>query len=66
VRDSDSLSIISKKERFKAFFFSRFSHEVTADDVEWSLKEKLSPKKLFCTIHKKFNTYTSFRVSLNE
>jgi hypothetical protein len=28
------LSIISKKERFVALFFSRFTPEVAADDVE--------------------------------
>jgi hypothetical protein len=41
------LPIILKNERFRALFLSRFSPEITADDVEEPLKEKLSLKKLF-------------------
>jgi hypothetical protein len=41
VRNSASLPIISGKERFKALFVSRFSPEITADDVEKCLKEQL-------------------------
>jgi hypothetical protein len=67
VRNSISLSVISKKERFKTFFVSRFSPEVTADDVEKTLKEKLSIQELVCTRHKtKFNTYETFHVSVIE
>jgi hypothetical protein len=57
MRNSASLPIISKKKRF----LSRFSHEVTADHVEKSLKEQLSLKKSISTRLKiKFNAYTSF------
>jgi hypothetical protein len=59
VRISASLPIISKNKRFKAHFVSRFNPEVTADDVEKSLKEELSQKELVCTRLKiKFNLRT--------
>jgi hypothetical protein len=67
VRNSTSLPSVSKKERSKASFVSRFSPEVIADDVEKSLKEQLSLKKLVCTRLKiKFSTYASLHVSVIE
>jgi hypothetical protein len=56
VRNSASLPIVSKRERSKALFVSRFSPEVTVADVEKSLKEQLSLKSLVCTrLKTKFN-----------
>jgi hypothetical protein len=52
VRNSASVPVVSKKERFNAFFVSRFSPEVIADDVE--------------ILETKLNTYPSFRVSVIE
>jgi hypothetical protein len=46
VRNSASLPITLKNEESKSLFISRFSPEFTADEVEKSLKEKLSLKKL--------------------
>jgi hypothetical protein len=46
VLNSASIPILSKKQRFRALFVSRFSVEVTADDVEEFLKEQSSLKKL--------------------
>jgi hypothetical protein len=43
------------------------SPEVTAADVEKSLKEQLSLKRLVCTrLKTKFNAYASFHISVNE
>ncbi|PNF20526.1 hypothetical protein B7P43_G05329, partial [Cryptotermes secundus] len=51
----------------EAFFVSRFSPEVTADDVHKSLKEQLSLKNLVCTrLRTKFNTYASFHITVTE
>jgi hypothetical protein len=59
------LPTVTKKERSKAIFVSRFSSDVTTDDVEKSLKEQLSLKKLVYTrLKTKFSTYTSFHVSV--
>jgi hypothetical protein len=67
VRNSASLPIVSKRERSKALFVSRFSTQGTAADVEKSLKGQLSLKKLVCTRFKtKFNAYASFHISINE
>jgi hypothetical protein len=67
VRNSASLPIASKRERSKALFASRFSPEVTAADVEKSLKEQLSLKKSVCNrIKTKCNAYASFHISVNE
>jgi hypothetical protein len=44
-----SLPVITKPERTKALFVSRFSPEVKADDVSKTLKEQLSLKKVVCT-----------------
>lgn len=66
-RNSASLSVISKKEKFKAFILSRFSPEVAVDVAEKPLKEKLSPRKLVCIRPEtKFNTYAPFHVLLTE
>jgi hypothetical protein len=67
VSSSLSLSVISKPERSKALFVSRFSPEVTADDVHKSLKEQLNLKRLVCTkLKTKFNSYSSFHISVTE
>jgi hypothetical protein len=43
----------------------RFSSEVTADDAEKSLKKLISLKKLvWIRLETKFNTYSSFHVSV--
>jgi hypothetical protein len=56
VWSSASLPVGLKKERFRALFVSRFSPEVTVDDVEKSLKEQFRLKcwstqnyRVFCT-----------------
>ena len=67
VRNSASLPTVVKKERTKALFVSRFCPEVSAADVEKSLKEQLSLKKLICTrLKTKFNTYSSYHVLVLE
>jgi hypothetical protein len=67
VRNCVSLPVVSKKERSKALCASRFSPEVTTVDIEESLKEQLSLKRLVCTrLKTKFNTYASFHVLVNE
>jgi hypothetical protein len=67
VRNSFLLPIISKETRSKALFVLRFSPEVSSGDLENSLKEKLSLKKLVCTrLKTKFNTYASFHFSVIE
>jgi hypothetical protein len=67
VRNSVSLPIVSKRERSKALVVSKFSPEVTAADVEKSLKEQLSLKRLVCTrLKTKFNAYASFHISVIE
>jgi hypothetical protein len=61
------LLTVTKKERTKAIFVSRFCPDVTTDDVVTSLKEQLSLKKLSCTrLKTKFSTYASFHVSVLE
>jgi hypothetical protein len=61
VSSSLSLPVISKPERSKALFVSRFSPEVSADDLHKSLK------KLVCTkLRTKFNSYSSFHISVTE
>jgi hypothetical protein len=67
MRNSVSLPIVSKRERSKALFVSTFSPEVKAADVEKSLKERLSLKRIVCTrLKTKFNAYASFHISVNE
>jgi hypothetical protein len=67
VRNCVSLPVVSKKERSKALFVSRFNPDVTTVDIEESLKEQLSLKRLVCTrLKTKFNTYASFHVLVNE
>jgi hypothetical protein len=62
-----SLPVVAKSGRSKALFVSRFSPEVTADDVCKTLKEQLSLKKLVCTrLKTKFSTYSSFHILVNE
>ncbi|PNF43161.1 hypothetical protein B7P43_G17207 [Cryptotermes secundus] len=67
ISNSQSLPVVKKAERSKALFDSRFSPEVTADDVHKSLKEQLSLKQLVCTrLKTKFNLYSSFHISVLE
>jgi hypothetical protein len=67
VRNSDSLSITSKKERFKTLFVCRFGPEVTGDDVEKPLKKQLNLQKLGCIrLETKFSTYASSHVWVIE
>jgi hypothetical protein len=67
VSSSLSLPVISKSEKSKALFVSRFIPEVTADDVHKLLKEQLSLRKLVCTkLRTKFNSYSSFHISVTE
>jgi predicted HicB family RNase H-like nuclease len=61
------LPTVPRQARSKGLFISRLSPEVSANDIEKSLKEQLSLKKLVCTTLKaKFNTYASFHVSVFE
>jgi hypothetical protein len=67
VGSSVSLPVITKPQRSKALFVSRFSPEVTSDDVSKTLKEQLSLERLVCTkLKTKFNTYSSFHISVTE
>jgi hypothetical protein len=67
VRNSANLQIVSRKERSKALFVSSFSPEVSASDIENSLKQQISLKMLVCTrLKTKFNSYSLFHVSFNE
>jgi hypothetical protein len=67
VRNRVSLPVVSKKERSKALFVSRFSPEDTTTDIEESLKEQLSLKRIVCTrLKTKFDIYASFHVLVNE
>jgi hypothetical protein len=55
--------VVSKKEMCKAFFISSFSPEITTVDVDKSLKEQSSLKKLVCTrLKTNLNSYAHFRV----
>jgi hypothetical protein len=49
VRNSATLPIVSRKERSKALFVSRFSPEVSASDIENSLKHQISLNILVST-----------------
>jgi hypothetical protein len=61
------LPFIPKSGRSKALFVFRFSPEVTADEVCKTLKEQLSLENLVCTrLETKFNSYSSFHVSVTE
>jgi hypothetical protein len=66
-RNTPSLPVVAKNVKTKALFVSRFSPEVTADDVHKSIVEQLGLNKLVCTrLKTKFNTYASFHVSVAE
>jgi hypothetical protein len=67
VRNSYSLPIIARRVKTKALFVSRFSPDVTATDIENSLKEQPLLKSLVCTrLKTKFSTYASFHVSVTK
>jgi hypothetical protein len=67
VRSSSSLSVVQKRVRRKSLFVSRFSPDVTASDVEKSLKDQLQLASLTCArLATKHNSYDSFRVSVAE
>jgi hypothetical protein len=66
-RSSSSLPIVAKKIRSKALFVSRFSPQVTALDIEKSLREQLKLASLACTrLKTKFDSYASFQVSVSQ
>ena len=63
---SSSLSVVQKR-RTKSLFVSRFSPDVTASDVENSLKDQLQIPSLTCTrLKTKHSSYASFHVSVPE
>jgi hypothetical protein len=49
VRSSSFLSVVQKRLLRKSLFVSRFSPDVTASDVEKSLKDQLQLASLACT-----------------
>jgi hypothetical protein len=67
VRNSSSLPVVSKRNKTKALFVSRFSPEVSASDVDNSLKEQLKLSLAVCTkLKTRFNTYACLHVSVTE
>jgi hypothetical protein len=65
--NSSSLPVVSKRVKTKALFVWRFSPEVSARDVEHSLKEQPKLSSIVCTkLKTKFNAYASFHVSVAE
>jgi hypothetical protein len=67
VRNTSTLPVIAKKAKRMSLFVSRFSLEVTAQDIEKSLENQLKISSLTCTRLKiKFSTYASFHISANE
>jgi hypothetical protein len=67
VRSSSSLSVVQKSVRMRSLIVSRFSPEVTAADVEKSLKDQLQLASIACTrLKTKHNSYASFHVSVPE
>jgi hypothetical protein len=67
VRSSSSLPIVAKKIRSKVLFVSGFSPQVTASDIEKSLREQLKLASLTCTrLKTKFYSYASFHVSASK
>jgi hypothetical protein len=67
VRSSSSLSVVQMRVCRKSLFVSRFSLDVTASDVEKSLKDQLQLASLACTrLKTKHNSYASFHVSVAE
>jgi hypothetical protein len=67
VRNSSSLSVVQKRVRRKSLFVSRFSPDVTASDVEKSLKDQLQLASLASIrLITKHNSYASFHVSVTE
>jgi hypothetical protein len=58
VWSSSSLPVVEKKVRMKYLFVSRFSPDVTATNVEKSLKDQLQLASLACTrLRTKYNSY---------
>jgi hypothetical protein len=67
VRSSSSLSVVQKMVCRKSLSVSQLSTDVTASDVEKSLKDQLQLASLAWTIIKtKQNSYASFHVSVAE
>jgi hypothetical protein len=67
VRNTSTLPVIAKKVKRMSLFVSRFSPEVTAQDMEKSLQDQLKISSLTCTrLKTKFSTYASFHISVNE
>jgi hypothetical protein len=67
VRNTSTLPVIAKKAKRMSLFVSRFSPEVTAQDIEKSLEDQLKISSLTCTrLKTKFSTYASFHICVNE
>jgi hypothetical protein len=67
VRNASALTGIVKKAKTMPLFVSRFSPDVTAQDIKSSLEEELKLSSLTCTrLQTKCNTYASFHVSVSE
>jgi hypothetical protein len=65
VRNASALTVIAKKAKTMPLFLSRFSPDVTAQDIKSSLEQQLKLSSLTCTrLKTKFNTYASFHVSV--
>jgi hypothetical protein len=66
VRNS-SLPVVQKRVINKSLFASRFSPDVTASDVEQSLRDQLQLASLVCTrLKTRHNSYASFHISVAE
>jgi hypothetical protein len=67
VRSYSSLSVVQKRVRKKSLFVFQFSIDVTASDVEKSLKDQLQLASLACTrLKTRHNSYASFHISVEE
>jgi hypothetical protein len=67
VRNSSSLPVVSKRPKTKALFVSRLSPEVSASDIEKSLKEQLNLSFVISIkLKTKNNSYAPFHVSATE
>jgi hypothetical protein len=67
VRNSSCLPVIPKQPKLKSLFISRLGPDVSALDVENFLQDHLKLSSLTCTkLKTKFNSYSSFHVSVTE
>ena len=66
-RNSSCLPVTTKKPKLKSLFISRLGPDVSASDVETYLQGHLKLASLTCTkLKTKFNSYSSFHVSVME